>query len=240
SRGVSTAGELSDIANVPRSRSYDVLESLEKKGFIIMKIGKPIKYLVVPPEEVLERVKKRLEEETTSQLTSLDKLKDSDVLDELNLLHTEGISLVDPADITASLKGRDRLYSHMDMMIKDAEESIVLLTTEEGLIRKLSVLSKSLEKAYKKGVKIKIAAPITTKTKKIVDEAKKYAEVRHCDTKGRFCIIDNQQIVFMLMDDLSVHPSYDVGVWVNTPFFSQTLTELFDVLWMKLTPQIKN
>ena len=33
SRGVSTAGELSDIANVPRSRSYDVLESLEKKGF---------------------------------------------------------------------------------------------------------------------------------------------------------------------------------------------------------------
>ena len=31
SRGVSTAGELSDIASVPRSRSYDVLESLEKK-----------------------------------------------------------------------------------------------------------------------------------------------------------------------------------------------------------------
>ena len=34
SRGVSTAGELSDIANVPRSRSYDVLESLEKKGYV--------------------------------------------------------------------------------------------------------------------------------------------------------------------------------------------------------------
>ncbi len=39
SRGVSTAGELSDIANVPRSRSYDVLESLEKKGFVILKLG---------------------------------------------------------------------------------------------------------------------------------------------------------------------------------------------------------
>ena len=32
-RGVATAGELSDIATVPRSRSYDVLESLEKKRF---------------------------------------------------------------------------------------------------------------------------------------------------------------------------------------------------------------
>ena len=45
SRGVSTAGELSDIANVPRSRSYDVLESLEKKGFIksVEKKGKKTK-----------------------------------------------------------------------------------------------------------------------------------------------------------------------------------------------------
>ena len=62
SRGVSTAGELSDIANVPRSRSYDVLESLEKKGFIIMKLGKPIKYIAVTPSEVVDRVKKRVKE----------------------------------------------------------------------------------------------------------------------------------------------------------------------------------
>ena len=60
SKGVSSAGELSDISNVPRSRSYDVLESLEKKGFVVMKIGKPIKYLAVEPKEVIERVKKNL------------------------------------------------------------------------------------------------------------------------------------------------------------------------------------
>ena len=54
SRGVSTAGELSDISNVPRSRSYDVLESLEKKGFVVMKLGKPIKYIAVAPQEVVD------------------------------------------------------------------------------------------------------------------------------------------------------------------------------------------
>ena len=63
SRGVSTAGELSDIANVPRSRSYDVLESLEKKGFVVMKLGKPIKYIAVPPTEVVDRVKKNMKVE---------------------------------------------------------------------------------------------------------------------------------------------------------------------------------
>src|SRR3970282_1413045 len=68
SRGVSTAGELSDIANVPRSLSYDVLESLEKKGFVIMKLGKPIKYIAVPPTEVVERVKKNLKEDADTRV----------------------------------------------------------------------------------------------------------------------------------------------------------------------------
>ena len=38
SKGVSSAGELSDISEVPRSRSYDILESLEKKGFVVMSL----------------------------------------------------------------------------------------------------------------------------------------------------------------------------------------------------------
>src|SRR3989337_2734829 len=78
-RGVATAGELSDIANVPRSRSYDVLESLEKKGFVIMKLGKPIKYIAVPPHEVVERVKKQISEEAKENVKRLTDLRNTDV-----------------------------------------------------------------------------------------------------------------------------------------------------------------
>ena len=105
SRGVSTAGELSDIANVPRSRSYDVLESLEKKGFILMKVGKPIKYVAVSPAEVLERVKKQIKEDSDKQIKQINSIKESDVLKELNTLHNKGIELVDPTDLSGSLKG---------------------------------------------------------------------------------------------------------------------------------------
>src|SRR3989339_2076074 len=96
SRGVSTAGELSDIANVPRSRSYDVLESLEKKGFVIMKLGKPIKYIAVSPKEVVERVKKNMKSEADERIKRLEELKDTEVLGELNSLHTQGVELVEP------------------------------------------------------------------------------------------------------------------------------------------------
>src|SRR5512144_2946162 len=86
SRGVSTAGELSDIANVPRSRSYDILESLEKKGFVVMKLGKPIKYIAVQPAEVVERVKKNMKQEADDSIKRLEDLKKTDVIQELNSL----------------------------------------------------------------------------------------------------------------------------------------------------------
>src|SRR5512137_2589612 len=95
SRGVATAGELSDIANVPRSRSYDVLESLEKKGFVIMKVGKPIKYLAVPPAEAIERVKKRIKVQADEDEKLLEELKNSETLKELTLLHNQGIETQD-------------------------------------------------------------------------------------------------------------------------------------------------
>jgi sugar-specific transcriptional regulator TrmB len=104
SRGISTAGELSDISNVPRSRAYDVLESLEKKGFIIVKVGKPIKYLAVPPREVVERVKAKITEDAGQKTDVLNQLKGSAVLDELNTLHTTGIKMVDPTDKSGAFR----------------------------------------------------------------------------------------------------------------------------------------
>ena len=79
SRGISSAGELSDISNVPRSRAYDVLESLEKKGFIVMKIGKPLKYIAVPPQEVIDRVKRDIHENAQSQIVLIDEIKKDEV-----------------------------------------------------------------------------------------------------------------------------------------------------------------
>src|SRR3989344_7742897 len=87
SRGVSTAGELSDIADVPRSRSYDVLESLEKKGFVVMKLGKPIKYIAIPPNEVVDRVRKNMHMESQEKIKRLETVRGSPLLVELETLH---------------------------------------------------------------------------------------------------------------------------------------------------------
>jgi HTH-type transcriptional regulator, sugar sensing transcriptional regulator len=234
SRGVATAGELSDIANVPRSRSYDVLESLEKKGFVIMRFGKPIKYLAVQPSEVVERVKKHMKDEAQKKIKRLDEVRNTEIVDELKTLHQQGIELVEPADLSGSLKGRHNLYNHLDLMMKNAEKSITLMTTSQGFLRKIEGLKPTMEKAKKRGVKIRIAAPISKENKQAAKQICDVAEVRNTDAKGRFCIVDGKEMMFMVMDDQEVHPTYDVGIWVNTPFFASALESLFETAWKNM------
>jgi len=237
SRGTSTAGELSTISDVPRSRTYDILESLEKKGFIIMKIGKPIKFVAIKPEEVVERVKKNLMVEAKERTKRLETLKGDEVLGELTGLFTKGIKFVEPADLSGSLKGRQNLYNHLDMMVRDAEKTVTIMTTAEGLNRKLEVLMDSFEKVKKRGVKVRIAAPIDKNNLQVARELKKVAEVRSVESfKARFIVVDSNQLMFMLLDDEKFHPNYDIGVWINTEFFAMALEQMFELAWKEMKP----
>jgi len=239
SRGVSTAGELSNISDVPRSRTYDILESLEKKGFALMKIGKPIKFIALKPEEVVERVKKNLITNAHEKSKRLEQLKGDDVLEELNTLFTNGIKFVEPSDLSGSLRGRQNMYNHLDMIARGAEKTITLVTTAEGLNRKLEGLMPVFEKAKKRGVDIKVAAPITAQNFKIAKELSKIADVRDTTKhglNGRFAVIDSKDLMFMLLDDKSVHPNYDVAVWLSTEFFAKSMEQMFEAAWNEFTP----
>ena len=232
SRGVSTAGELSDIANVPRSRSYDVLESLEKKGFVVMKIGKPIKYIAVPPKEIIERVKKNIKNDAEDKVQKLETLKDSELLEELNSLHNQGVEMVEPSELSGSLKGRHNLYNHLDMTIRNAEETVTIMTTSQGFLRKVEGFKPVFEKLKERGVKIRIAAPMNEETKKAAKVLHGVAEVKEAkDIEARFIVVDSNEIVFMVMNDQEVHPTYDIGIWINTPFFAGAVENLFEVAW---------
>ena len=232
SRGVSTAGELSNISDVPRSRTYDILETLEKKGFIVMKLGKPIKFVALKPEEVVERVKKNLVKSAEEKSKRLEKLKGEEILDELNSLFTQGIKFVEPSDLSGSVRGRQNMYNHLDMMIREAEKTITLVTTAPGLNRKLEMLMPSLEKAKKRGVVIRIATQITDSNKQVAKDLSAVAEIRHMPKmRARFAIVDGQQLLFMVLDDETVHPNYDVAIWLSTDFLALAMEQLFEAAW---------
>ncbi|MEM2131402.1 MAG: helix-turn-helix domain-containing protein [Candidatus Woesearchaeota archaeon] len=224
SRGVSTAGELSDIANVPRSRSYDVLESLEKKGFITQKVGKPIKYIALPPEEAIERLKKKIKQDAEQEEKKLEELKKSEILNELISLHSQGIETNDPSEITGTLKGQENIYSYLAYLIKNAKQNIYITTTEKGIIKKSNELLRHLKKAKESGVEITIAAPLSEKTKKEQDVLSNYANLKNIDKpETRFCVSDNKNVAIILTDDEKTHPTFEMAIWTESEKLAKTL-----------------
>jgi len=233
SRGISSAGELSEISSVPRSRSYDVLETLEKKGFVMMKLGKPIKYMAIKPEEILKRVKSGLLRQADEHIKMLDEIKGTELYRDLELLHEQGIKKVDASTLSGAIRGRNKIYDQMESMIKNAKKSIIIMTTAKGFISKYDMLKSSLKKL--KNVNIKIATQVTKENKELIDELKKYAQVKNFDKiNARFCLIDGKELIFMMMDDDKVHESYDIGVWVDTIYFASALEQMFNLTWSNL------
>lgn len=238
SRKVATAGELSDLAVVPRSRTYDVLESLEKKGFVMVKLGKPIKYIAISPKDVIDRVKKRVAEKSEEKIGKLESLRDSDVLQDLEQLHEQGIQLVEPSDLSGALKGRYNLYNHLEAMVKNAEDEVIIMTTSTGFLRKIEALRGVFDELNERGVNIKVGTQKTDKAMKIKEELKDVVEVRFTEEiEARFCVIDGEEVLFMTLHDKDIYPAYDIGVWVNTPFFAQALQQLFDMAWREMSTE---
>jgi len=232
SRGIATASELSDISNVPRSRSYDVLESLEKKGFVLMKIGKPIRYIAIKPEEILRRVKNKIKVQTNSKLEILDKVRNEDMFKDLELLFKQGIENVDPTALSGAISGRENVYSQLDAMFNNAKESITLVTTAEGFLRKINYFKAKFKKLSEKGIKIRIATQVNDEVKKVARELGKSIQLRPLKSmRARFTIIDGKEVLFLIADDKKTHESADTAIWVNTPFFANALETMFNANW---------
>ena len=236
SKGVAAAGELSDMSNVPRSRSYDVLESLEKKGFIMVKIGKPIKYMAIKPENIVKRVKDRIKEKVDEKIKNLENVRTTETYDELQTLYTQGIANVNVNDLSGAMKGRSNVYAQLSTMLNKAKDSVIIMTTEKGLIRKKDILMSAGKKLKVKKVKIRIAAPINSEmAKKVAEDLKNVAEIKNVDKiNARFCLIDGKEILFMVLDDDKVHESYDTAIWVDSPFFTSALENMFNLSWNSL------
>ncbi len=234
SRGVSTAGELSEISGVPRSRTYDILESLERKGFVVMKLGKPTKFIAVPPAEVLERVKRIIKEDAERRIKLIDKIKKTEVFKELNRIYEKGEEYIDTSEISAMLRGSLNVYGQLENLIKKAQKKVYIVSSEEGIIRKVEKLLPVLEKAKNKGVKIKIAFPVTEKNRDVVSELKRTAEVKDLkDVNARFCVIDGKYVVFFPTSD-RVNPNFESAIWVNSENFGKAMDYMFEHVWEHL------
>ncbi|MBI1978445.1 MAG: TrmB family transcriptional regulator [Candidatus Aenigmarchaeota archaeon] len=240
-RGTSTAGELSEIANVPRSRSYDILQSLAEKGFVVVQTAKPLRYVAINPAEALDRAEKKVEEDMKITMERMDDLKSSQIMRELSSVYTQGLSMITPEEITGALKGKYSVTQQMSSMFKVANKRINVVTTAEGLDELFENHYNDLKRAVERGVKVQVAVTGLDKSTEAVKGLSNLAEVRSLNSKdlpiaGRFAVVDGKEIVFSLTDH-KVHDTQHMAFWSKSEHAAANLLEpVFKMVWSNSRP----
>jgi len=223
-KGVASAGEVAEISRVPRSRTYDVLESLEKKGFVIMKLGKPVKYLGVKPRIILEKLKNNVKTDADEKMISLSKVKETEEFLSLEELYKEGINPIKKEDISAALKGKSNISNYLREIFQNATKEVIICTNLEEIESKLKLFQQTFSTLTKAGIKIKMAlSGDETQIKNI--EKKLNLKITKINIDAKFFIIDKKEILFYLSRS---EDKEELAIWLNSEFFSQAFAVLFE------------
>lgn len=219
SKGPLVVGELSGVADVPRSRSYDVLESLEKKGFVNIKGSQPVKCEAISPKLVIENTKKTIKKRLEKEDSFLNGLKTKHLFFELEKLYKKNLNTPKQKYFFGLFKNKTNTKNQLQYMIKKSKKFIYIIESYNGLKPNVGFLTKTLPVLERKGVKTKVMV------KEGFSGQIKSLKIKQTHLSGRLYIVDGKEMLFMLSGDK------DAAVLVKTPNFIKSVVGLFEKQW---------
>ncbi len=211
-RGVLTSKEISDLAGIPYPRVYDVLTSLERKGWIVREPGKPMRYKAVEPEAVLRSVeretKKKLEEAREEIIRQLKPIEGTKKV---------GVWII---------RGKDRILEKVLEMLSTARSSLNLLVPfiPAELNAELSRIGEVIERKAAQGVRVRVVAGEELGRVEVAG-----AEVRVCGEKTGWVVIKDGEEVFYASP--YAEEAGGVGIWSDEPELVRMASVMFRYLW---------
>ncbi len=224
-KGSASAGEIAEISGVPRSRTYDVLETLEKKGFAIVKLGKPVKYLGVKPRMILEKLRNNVKTEADERILSLSNIRDTEEFAQLEELYKGGIEPIKREDISAALRGKSNISNYLREIIREAKKEVLICTNVKDILLKTKLFQQTFDILKKSNIKIKLCL---SGEEDLIKKAETEFGIRikKINIDAKFFIIDRSEILFYLSRPDSKE---DSAIWLNSNFFSEYFASLFEL-----------
>ena len=222
-KGVATAGEIAEVSGIPRSRTYDVLEGLEKMGFAIAKLDKPVKYIGVKPRMIIEKLKNNVKKDATERIFELSKVSESDEYKNLEELYSEGMNPVKKEDLSLALKGMSNISNHLKELLLNAKEEVIICANAREFASKIKLFQQTFGILGKSNVKISVALFGDEKLAGQMSE-KLGIKIKNVSVNSKFFIIDRKEILFYI----SKNSDEDSAIWLNSEFFAQAFATLFE------------
>ncbi len=224
SKGIASAGEIATISGVPRSRTYDVLETLEKRGFAIIKLGKPVKYIGIKPNVILEKLKNNVKTNAEEKIVSLSKVKNTEEFSFIESLYKVGIKPIKREDVSAALKGKSNISNYLREILQNAKKEVIICANASDIFSKTKIFQQTFEILKKANIKIKLGLSGEEDIiKKISSQLE--IKIKKVNIDAKFFIIDRKEILFYLSKNSDEE---NMAIWLNSEFFSEAFASLFE------------
>lgn len=216
-RGYLVASEISEASAVPYSKIYEILGSLEKKGWIETELGRPNSYYPKPPVEAIEATKNRM--------SALFKEGEKQVLEDLQPVYERKESREKP-DIWI-VRGEFNIFSRISDVCSRAKEELLVAipTITEGLLKVFEPTLISIKQNK---------VPLNLLTNRGVDEVllerlSRFGNVRLRDQMfGGGVVSDSKEVLLILGGEDKQSP---LAIWSNHTSLAKFAKDYFEYLW---------
>ncbi|QCS44160.1 TrmB family transcriptional regulator [Natrinema versiforme] len=134
-----TAKEISQVADIPRSRVYDTIERLDRKGLVNVQQTEPRQYKAVPVETACRRIREDYDSRINAAENALGQLEEPDSKDD------EGMW---------AITQKDHITDRIVMFLEEAEETVHYLVPATEVVDQ-QILTE-LRSAAERGVSVYI------------------------------------------------------------------------------------
>ncbi len=146
-----TAKEVSDVADVPRTRVYDAVNELRERGLVDVQQSSPQRFVAVSAETT----RRRLEADTDRRLSLL-----SAALDELNPTDDSGHHEIHQLD------GQSAIVDRLVTLVATADDEITYLAGDDDLSE---LLVETLAAAADRGVAVRLGGLSADRRRELTD-----------------------------------------------------------------------
>ncbi len=229
--GPKTAGELSLLSGVPRSKIYGALKSLEGANLIKTLHIKPLIFEADSPSVKLKPFIDRIESDTQRCVKAVEAL----ALKYESLKHLYRTPY--RGDINfIEIKGRRENIKHLNQMFENSSKKIRLALNKNAVVRIYKACTEKLNEARNRNVEIIV---LTSKDvdRKIAEDLRDIVKLRKAEIRppGLAAYIDSQKSLFItaVPDDVRIDRGEDIGLGMLHPHVVTLNETLFDFIFKK-------
>lgn len=217
------APEISRNAQVPKTRVYDVLDRLTKRGLIIEIFGRPKKYRVIEPTQALDELVSGKKNEINGLEQRIGVLKQN--------MSANWDSAGETGEKVMKVKDKGDFWKILGQEISSAKNEVIAFSP---LNETDPAFHDAIKSALDRNVSVKILGRgHSDKTKKLGVQG---AQMRDHDHGLHAYILDGQKVIMGLSDFSKPKSEYHFTIWNNHEPMAKALKTHFDACWDDAKP----